>query len=224
MIAVVATRAQVVVADDDVLLREGLASLLHRLRASRSSGRPVTRRRCWTLVRSEKPDLVLVDIRMPPTHTTEGLDAARVIREEAPGHRHPGALGPRRRRARDGVARRRAAPSAICSRAASPTSTISSTRCDRVANGASVVDPALVAELVAARRRRRSAGRAERPGTRGAHADGRGSVERRDRPPDLGHRGHGREARPQHPDQAPIAETGDDHRRVRAVLAFLDHH
>jgi DNA-binding NarL/FixJ family response regulator len=36
------------------------------------------------LVRERKPDLVIVDIRMPPTHTTEGLDAARVIRQELP--------------------------------------------------------------------------------------------------------------------------------------------
>ena len=36
-------------------------------------------------VRDHHPDVAIVDIRMPPTHTTEGLDAARVIREEAPG-------------------------------------------------------------------------------------------------------------------------------------------
>src|SRR5215211_1297948 len=36
------------------------------------------------LVRDTAPELVVVDIRMPPTHTTEGLEAARVIREERP--------------------------------------------------------------------------------------------------------------------------------------------
>lgn len=36
------------------------------------------------LVREHKPDLVIVDIRMPPTQTTEGLEAARQIREELP--------------------------------------------------------------------------------------------------------------------------------------------
>ena len=36
------------------------------------------------LVRRHRPDLVIVDIRMPPSHTTEGLDAARTIREELP--------------------------------------------------------------------------------------------------------------------------------------------
>jgi DNA-binding NarL/FixJ family response regulator len=36
------------------------------------------------LVREHRPDLVIVDIRMPPMHTTEGLDAARVIRRELP--------------------------------------------------------------------------------------------------------------------------------------------
>jgi DNA-binding NarL/FixJ family response regulator len=74
---------RVVVADDDVLLREGLASLLDR------SGFDVVGRagdagELLTMVRESRPALVVVDIRMPPTHTTEGLDAARVIREEWP--------------------------------------------------------------------------------------------------------------------------------------------
>src|SRR6478672_155047 len=36
------------------------------------------------LVRNHRPDLAIVDIRMPPTHSTEGLDAAGTIREELP--------------------------------------------------------------------------------------------------------------------------------------------
>ena len=71
------------VADDDVLLREGLAGLLA------GSGFDVVGRcgdpvQLLALVREHRPDLVIVDIRMPPTHTTEGLDAARVIRQELP--------------------------------------------------------------------------------------------------------------------------------------------
>src|ERR1700704_6818233 len=78
-----ATRARVVLADDDVLLREGLASLLVR------SGFDVVGQagdgsQLVSLVREHRPDLVIVDIRMPPTHSIEGLDAARVIREEFP--------------------------------------------------------------------------------------------------------------------------------------------
>src|ERR1700710_2829547 len=78
------TAARVVVAEDDVLLREGLASLLE------SSGFDVVGRagdaeQLLALVREMRPDLVVTDIRMPPTSTTEGLDAARTIREELPG-------------------------------------------------------------------------------------------------------------------------------------------
>lgn len=72
-----------VLADDDVLLREGVASLLER------SGFDVVGQ-CGNaseliqLVRAHRPDLAIVDIRMPPSHTSEGLDAVRVIREELP--------------------------------------------------------------------------------------------------------------------------------------------
>src|SRR5438874_4764799 len=76
-------RCRVALAEDDVLLREGLASLLER------SGFAVVGQagggaQLVALVRQELPELVVVDIRMPPTHTTEGLEAARVIRQEFP--------------------------------------------------------------------------------------------------------------------------------------------
>jgi DNA-binding NarL/FixJ family response regulator len=75
--------ARVVVADDDVLLREGLASLLTRsgYRVVGQAGEATT---LLDLVRAEKPELAVVDIRMPPTWTTDGLEAAMVIREEMP--------------------------------------------------------------------------------------------------------------------------------------------
>jgi DNA-binding NarL/FixJ family response regulator len=74
---------RVVLADDDVLLREGLASLLDR------SGYEVVGQagdavRLVGLVRSARPDLAVIDIRMPPGHATEGLQAARLIRDELP--------------------------------------------------------------------------------------------------------------------------------------------
>jgi len=77
------TNRRVVVADDDVLLREGLASLL------REAGYDVIEqaRDARTLVdavRAGRPDLVVVDIRMPPTNTWEGIDVARTIRSEFP--------------------------------------------------------------------------------------------------------------------------------------------
>src|SRR3984885_5970331 len=82
--AAVSTPApRVVLADGDVLLREGLASLLER------SGYEVVGQagdavRLLGLVRSARPDLAVIDIRMPPGHATEGLQAARVIRDELP--------------------------------------------------------------------------------------------------------------------------------------------
>jgi DNA-binding NarL/FixJ family response regulator len=78
-----ASRRRVIVADDDVLLREGLASLLERagyqLVGQAGDGSELLR-----LVREHRPDLVIVDIRMPPTGSTEGLEAASVIRDELP--------------------------------------------------------------------------------------------------------------------------------------------
>ena len=74
---------RVVLADDDVLLREGLASLLGR------SGFDVVGQagdgvELLEQVRSTKPEVAIIDIRMPPTYATEGLEAAGVIRGELP--------------------------------------------------------------------------------------------------------------------------------------------
>jgi DNA-binding NarL/FixJ family response regulator len=74
---------RVVIADDDVLLREGVATLLERS-GFEILGRAGDGSQLVSQVRALKPDLVVVDIRMPPTNTTEGLDAARVIRDEFP--------------------------------------------------------------------------------------------------------------------------------------------
>src|SRR5207253_2856067 len=80
-IAGVATR--VVVADDDVLLREGLASLLERV-GFEIVGQGSDATELLDLVGEHRPDVAIVDVRMPPTHTTEGLVAARIIREQFP--------------------------------------------------------------------------------------------------------------------------------------------
>jgi DNA-binding NarL/FixJ family response regulator len=143
---------RVVLADDDALLREGLASLLGGAGYD-VVGQAGDGARLLELVRSKSPDLVIVDIRMPPTNTTEGLEAARAIRAESPevgilllsahvevdiamdllndGERVGYLLKSRVMRASELL-------DAI----------------ERVREGASVIDPALVQELFAARRRK----------------------------------------------------------------------
>jgi DNA-binding NarL/FixJ family response regulator len=75
---------RVVIADDSVLLREGLARLLEEA-GFEVVGQSGTAEDLLLKVRSYSPDVAIVDIRMPPTNTTEGLDAAKQIRERFPG-------------------------------------------------------------------------------------------------------------------------------------------
>jgi serine/threonine-protein kinase PknK len=74
---------RVVLADDDVLLREGLAVLLQQAGFD-VVGKARDANDLLELAHRERPDVAIVDVRMPPTHTTEGLQAARQIREELP--------------------------------------------------------------------------------------------------------------------------------------------
>ena len=75
---------RVVIAEDQVLLREGLARLFvdggHEVVATVGDGDAVVE-----VVDREVPDLVVVDIRMPPTYTDEGARAARTIKDRHPG-------------------------------------------------------------------------------------------------------------------------------------------
>src|SRR3954453_18625384 len=77
------TEQRVVVADDDVLLRAGVAGLLERA-GFEIAGQAGDAAELLRVVRDELPNLAIVDIRIPPKHETEGLDAARVIRRELP--------------------------------------------------------------------------------------------------------------------------------------------
>jgi len=74
---------RVVLADDDVLLREGVAGLLERA-GFEVAGQAGDADGLVALVRAQRPDLVVVDVRMPPGHSTEGLGAALTIRKEFP--------------------------------------------------------------------------------------------------------------------------------------------
>ncbi len=72
-----------IVADDSTLLREGVVRLLQeagmKVVGQAGDGEELLRK-----VRAHKPDVAVVDVRMPPTHTDEGLRAAREIRAELP--------------------------------------------------------------------------------------------------------------------------------------------
>jgi DNA-binding NarL/FixJ family response regulator len=74
---------RVVVADDVLLTRRGIVDLLQSAQVD-VVGEADTADALLRLVRSELPDVAVVDIRMPPTHTDEGLVAARLIRTEHP--------------------------------------------------------------------------------------------------------------------------------------------
>ena len=70
-----ASSTRVIVADDEVLLRQGLVGLLEQ-RGYDVVGQAGDGSELMRLVREHRPDVAIVDIRMPPTHSTEGLDAA----------------------------------------------------------------------------------------------------------------------------------------------------
>jgi DNA-binding NarL/FixJ family response regulator len=74
---------RVIVADDSVLLREGVTRLLENA-GHEVVGQAADREELMRKARAHKPDVAIIDIRMPPTHTDEGLQAARTIRQELP--------------------------------------------------------------------------------------------------------------------------------------------
>src|SRR3954468_14816905 len=145
------TAQRVVVADDDVLLREGVAGLLERA-GFEIAGQAGDAADLLRVVRDERPDLVIVDIRMPPGHDTDGLDAALAIRQELPevgilvlsAHAEVD-------EAMELLATGRAVGYMLKSRVSKLEDFIETV--DRVISGGSVVDPAIVQELVNVRHR-----------------------------------------------------------------------
>jgi serine/threonine-protein kinase PknK len=142
--------ARVVIADDDFLVREGIASLLQRT-GFEIVGQAGDAGHLLTLVRRLNPDLAIVDIRMPPTHSTEGLEAARTIRAELPevailvlsayvDVNHAMELLASGNRLGYLLKRRVTAVDEF----------VDTLR--RLLNGGSVLDPALISELISARR------------------------------------------------------------------------
>jgi DNA-binding NarL/FixJ family response regulator len=141
---------RVVLADDDVLLREGLASLLDRS-GLEVVGQAGNAAELVELVGQQQPDLAVVDIRMPPKHSIEGLEAARVIQRDFPqtavvvlsAHVEV-------EHAMDLLASGRRTGYLLKSRVTDIDEFVETLH--RVQRGGSAVDPALVQELVAARR------------------------------------------------------------------------
>ena len=213
-------RLRVVLADDDVLLREGLASLLQ------GSGMDVVGRAAdatglLAAVRDTVPDLAIVDIRMPPTRTTEGLEAARVIRQKHPevailvlsAHAEVD-------HAMELLATGRSVGYLLKSRVMDVEEFIDAL--DRVAKGGSVVDPALVQELIQARRRNDPlAGLSPREReVLALMAEGRSNA-------GIGRRLWVSEGTVEKHVRSILAklnlpETSDDHRRVLAVVTYLE--
>src|ERR1700751_1240890 len=214
------TQTRVVLADDDVLLREGIASLLERSSFD-VVGQAGAAGALIDLVREHTPDLVVVDIRMPPGHSIEGLEAARVIRAEFPriailvlsAHVEV-------EHAMELLASGHSIGYLLKSRVTHVAEFIDAL--SRIARGGSVVDPALVQELVAARRRDDPL-EALSPRERevlALMAEGRsnagiarqlwvteGTVEKHVHSILM---------------KLQVPETDDDHRRVRAVITFLE--
>src|SRR3954469_9959958 len=214
------TERRVVVADDDVLLREGIAGVLERA-GFEIAGQAGDAEELLRLARDQAPQLVIVDIRMPPRQETDGLDAARIIRRELPevgilvlsAHAEVD-------EALELLATGRAVGYVLKSRVTKLEDFIETV--DRVIGGGSVVDPAIVQELVNVRHREDRLARLtqrERE-VRGLMAEGasnagiakrlwvtEGTVEK-----------HVRSVLA----KLRLPETPDDHRRVLAVLTFLD--
>jgi DNA-binding NarL/FixJ family response regulator len=211
---------RVALADDDVLLREGVASLLDRS-GFEVVGQAGDATELLAVAREQRPDLVIVDIRMPPQHETEGLDAALLIRDELPeiailvlsAHAEV-------EEAMELLAGGDRVGYLLKSRITDIAEFIQTI--ERIVDGGSVIDPALVRELVSARRRNDPL---ERLTTREREvlalmAEG------------LSNSGIGRRLwvtegtieKHVHSilNKLPLAESADDHRRVLAVITFLE--
>ena len=142
---------RVLIADDEMLLRDGLERLLTEIgyTVAGKAANPTELRR---LVETEQPDVAIIDIKMPPTHTDEGIVAAQQIRESHPTvgvlvlshyldsryalrllERHPGRVGY--------LLKERVSSIAVLADAL-----------ERIAAGECVLDPTIVSRLIARRR------------------------------------------------------------------------
>jgi DNA-binding NarL/FixJ family response regulator len=211
---------RVVVVDDEILVREGVASLLSGA-SYEVVGQAGDAAGLDELVREHAPDLAVVDIRMPPAHTTEGLDAARAIRAEFP------AIGilflsahVEVETAMDLLEGGQSIGYLLKSRVLEAGDFLDSV--ERIARGGCVVDPALIEELISQRRRNDPLA-ALTPRERevlALMAEGRsnGGIARRLWVTEGAVEKHVHSIL----SKLRLPATGDDHRRVLAVVTFLE--
>ena len=212
---------RILIADDDLLVREGIARLLERAPEYEVAGLAVDGTELLGLVRNHRPDLVVLDIRMPPTYTTEGLEVARAIRAEFP---EIGILvlsaHVELHRALDLLADGQAIGYLLKSRVTNLD--VLADALQRISAGDSVIDPHVVKELILAQRvhdplaqltaREREVLQLMAEGRSNAGIAGslflsEGTVEK-----------HVRSVL----SKLPLPDTPEDHRRVLAVLTFLN--
>jgi DNA-binding NarL/FixJ family response regulator len=214
------TPKRIVLADDDTLLREGVASLL-RGAGFEVVGQARDAAELLALVRDHRPDLAIIDIRMPPGYLTEGLGAARQIRAEFPAtsvlvlSAHAEV-----EQAMELLAAGHGVGYLLKSRVVDVADFAETVA--RIAAGGCVVDPALVQELVANRRRDDTFQQLtdREHDVLGLMAEGRSNS-------GIAHRLWITEGTVEKHVRSILArlhlpETEDDHRRVLAVLAYLE--
>ena len=142
---------RVVLADDAVILREGLSRLLTE-GGFEVVGLAADAEALLELVECTRPDVAIVDIRMPPTHTDEGLRAAKIIRQRWPTtgilvlSQHVNA-----RYALELLSAGSDGIGYLLKERVSDLNELSAS-VNRIGHGGSVLDPAVVSELVGRRR------------------------------------------------------------------------
>lgn len=143
---------RIVVAEDNLLTREGIVGVLARAGHEVVAAVP-NADRLLAVTAVEHPDVAVVDVRMPPTHTTEGITAARSILADHPGtgvlvlsqYIEPGYALSLLEERPDGVGY------LLKERISDPAILVDAL--DRIADGESIVDPTIVKTLMDRRRR-----------------------------------------------------------------------